>query len=315
MNAIPTDLPFTEGVAGSAPPDDKLPLRATIYFFAIAAVACVVSVPLLVRLNSSTPNWIAFFVLGACAAVAQLFVVRTPRSQAYHTTIVFLIPAAMVLPPELVALMGLVQHVPEWLQNRNAWYSQTFNICNYTLSSLAAWGAFQGVQSAHGLIPNADARFALGGVAAAASLVAVNHVLLAPMLHLARGHSIKELGIFSFESLSTDVVLATLGVGIAAFWKLNYCLIPFAITPLLLIHRSLSVPALQEEARVDPKTGLFNARHFAAELREELSRANRFERPMSVIMADLDLLRDINNSYGHLAGDAVLKGIAEVFRR
>ena len=314
MNAIPTDLPFTEGVAGSAPPDDKLPLRATIYFFAIAAVACVVSVPLLVRLNSSTPNWIAFFVLGACAAVAQLFVVRTPRSQAYHTTIVFLIPAAMVLPPELVALMGLVQHVPEWLKNRNAWYSQTFNICNYTLSSLAAWGAFQGVQSAHGLIPNADARFALGGVAAAASLVAVNHVLLAPMLHLARGHSIKELGIFSFESLSTDVVLATLGVGIAAFWKLNPWLIPFAVAPLLLIHRSLSVPALQEEARVDPKTGLFNARYFAGALVEELARAARFERPLSLIMADLDLLRDINNTYGHLAGDAVLKGIAEVFR-
>ena len=35
---------------------------------------------------------------------------------------------------------------------------------------------------------------------------------------------------------------------------------------------------------------------------------------MSLIMADLDLLRDINNSYGHLAGDAVLKGIAEIFR-
>src|SRR4029453_11244999 len=37
--------------------------------------------------------------------------------------------------------------------------------------------------------------------------------------------------------------------------------------------------------------------------------------PMSLIMADLDLLRDINNSYGHLAGDAVLKGIADVFRQ
>ncbi len=35
---------------------------------------------------------------------------------------------------------------------------------------------------------------------------------------------------------------------------------------------------------------------------------------MSLIMADLDLLRDINNSYGHLAGDAVLQGIAEIFR-
>ena len=43
-------------------------------------------------------------------------------------------------------------------------------------------------------------------------------------------------------------------------------------------------------------------------------RAERFERPLSLIMADLDLLRDINNTYGHLAGDAVLQGIAEVFR-
>src|SRR5205823_6763574 len=72
---------------------------------------------------------------------------------------------------------------------------------------------------------------------------------------------------------------------------------------------------LQAEARVDPKTGLFNARYFASALGEELGRATRFERPMSLIMADLDLLRDINNSYGHLAGDAVLKGIAEVFRQ
>ena len=65
---------------------------------------------------------------------------------------------------------------------------------------------------------------------------------------------------------------------------------PVRSRALFLIHRSLSVPALQEEARVDPKTGLFNARHFAVVLREEIVRAERFERPMSVIMADLDLL-------------------------
>src|SRR5207249_12302657 len=108
--------------------------------------------------------------------------------------------------------------------------------------------------------------------------------------------------------------LAALGVGIGTFWDLNPWLMPFAIAPLLLIHRSLSVPQLQEEARVDPKTGLFNARYFAATLADELGRAQRFERPMTLIMADLDLLRDINNTYGHLAGDAVLKGIAESFR-
>ena len=137
---------------------------------------------------------------------------------------------------------------------------------------------------------------------------------MAPMLHLARGHSLRESGLFSFPSLSTDLVLAMLGVAMAAFWVANPWLIPFAVAPLLLIHRSLSVPQLQEEARVDPKTGLFNARHFALALNEELLRAERFERPLSLVMADLDLLRDINNTYGHLAGDAVLQGIAEVFR-
>src|SRR5213075_415494 len=108
--------------------------------------------------------------------------------------------------------------------------------------------------------------------------------------------------------------LAALGVATFAFWEVNPWLIPFAIAPLVLVHRSMAVPQLQAEARVDPKTGLFNARHFATALSEEIGRARRFERPMSLIMADLDLLRDINNTYGHLAGDAVLSGIAEVFR-
>ena len=120
--------------------------------------------------------------------------------------------------------------------------------------------------------------------------------------------------LFSFQHFSTELVFAALGVVVAMFWTNNPWLIPFAIAPLILIHRALSVPQLQAEARVDPKTGLFNARHFSAALTEELGRAQRFERPMSLIMADLDLLREINNTYGHLAGDAVLKGIADVFR-
>ena len=142
--------------------------------------------------------------------------------------------------------------------------------------------------------------------------MALNSALLAPMIRWVNGHPMRLL--FSYQTLSTEFVFAALGVVLAAFWTGNAWLVPFAIAPLLLIHRALSVPQLQAEARVDPKTGLFNARYFASALTEELSRAQRFERPMSLIMADLDLLREINNTYGHLAGDAVLKGIAEVFR-
>ncbi|HSS81048.1 MAG TPA: diguanylate cyclase [Gaiellaceae bacterium] len=307
MSAVPS--PIAQDVEASGSP--KLATRAAVYFFVVAAVATAVSLPLLSRLSPHTPGWTTFIILGTIAAVAQLFVVRTPRNQSYHTTIVFLIPAAMLLPPELVVLIGVAMHIPEWLKSRSAWYIQIFNICNWTLSMLAAYAAFHGILD-FGI--GSDFNYALAGLAAAASIVAVNHLLMAPMLHLARGHSMRESGLFSFPSLSTDLVLAMLGVAMAAFWGANPWLIPFAVAPLLLIHRSLSVPQLQEEARVDPKTGLFNARHFALALNEELLRAERFERPLSLVMADLDLLRDINNTYGHLAGDAVLQGIAEVFR-
>ena len=194
---------------------------------------------------------------------------------------------------------------------RYPWYIQGFNIANHMLNGLAAWVAVELVREA-GLSPEVE--FALSGLAAAIVFVALNHVLLATMLHLARGHSLRETGLFSTESLSTDFVLALLGVAFAGLWDWNPWLLPTAVAPLILVHRSLSVPALQQEARVDPKTGLFNARFFADALREELDRSQRSGLPLSVVMADLDLLRDINNAYGHLAGDTVLKGIADVFQ-
>jgi diguanylate cyclase (GGDEF)-like protein len=292
----------------------RLAPRAAGYFVVVAAVTLAIAGPLLSRLGPETPGWPTFFILGSIAATAQLFVVRMPRlSQSYHTTIVFLLPTAMLLPPELVALVGLVTHIPEWLKTRSTWYIQVFNICNWTLAMLTAYASFHAIL---GREPGSgsDFRLALAGFAAAVALVGANHLLMAPMLHLARGHSLRESGLFSLPSLSTDLMLAMLGVALGAFWVINPWLIPFAVAPLLLIQRSLSVPQLQEEARLDPKTGLFNARHFAAALNEELLRAERFDRPLSVVMADLDFLRDINNTYGHLAGDAVLQGIAETFR-
>src|SRR3954453_5158518 len=71
---------------------------------------------------------------------------------------------------------------------------------------------------------------------------------------------------------------------------------------------------LRQASRTDPKTGLANAAWFLEQSEHELQRAVRFETPMSVLVADLDLLRNINNAYGHLAGDVVLIGIADVLR-
>ena len=312
MTAVPDDL--TVDAVGAEPQPQGIPHRALVFLGLVGAATAAAAALPIARLDGGSADWGTFLMLAVAAAAAQLFVARTPRNAArYYTTIVFLIAAVLLLPAGLVALMGVIQHVPEWLKMRHPWYIQTFNIANYTLNCFAAWFA------AHLVLAGATAaeapeRWAAAGAVACVVFVVTNHVLLALMMHMADRTPLRKSELFTTESLSTDLILALLGVAFATLWLTNTWLILAAVAPLVLIHRSLNVPALEEEARVDPKTGLFNARHFAAELREELARAQRFDRPMSVIMADLDLLRDINNAYGHLAGDAVLRGIAETFR-
>jgi diguanylate cyclase (GGDEF)-like protein/putative nucleotidyltransferase with HDIG domain len=291
-----------------------LPRGARIYLAILGLVTLAAGGRFYLGAPDIHHGWATFAVLAAAATIAHTFPVKSPRNAMYHTSVVFLVAAALLLPPELTVLIPLVQTVPEWLKERYPWPIAGFNISNYTLNSLAAWGTADLInRHGAGLIANSDARFAVAGFVAAVSFAAVNHVLVAIILKLGRGHSFRESGLFGVEGISVDVVLTILGVSLAAFWNWNPWLIFAALAPLVVVHRSLSVPQLQAEARVDPKTGLYNARYFATTLAAEIARAARFERPMSLIMADLDLLRDINNSYGHLAGDAVLKGIAEIF--
>jgi diguanylate cyclase (GGDEF)-like protein/putative nucleotidyltransferase with HDIG domain len=312
MNGLPGELTIDSGER--TPLRSGLPRRAMIFLALMGAATLAAAAVPVSELTRSTHGWWTFLFLGTAAAATQLFVARTPRGAArYYTTIVFLVAGVLLLPVGLVALLGIVQHIPEWLKMRYPWYIQTFNIINYTADCLVAWCAVHlaiGQASSMG-----DAQqWALAGVVASLVFVLTNHVLLAAMMHIADRTPISKSDLFTLESLSTDLILAFLGVALATLWLANRWLIIAAVAPLILIHRSLNVPALEEEARVDSKTGLFNARHFASELRDELARAERFDRPMSVIMIDLDLLREINNTYGHLAGDAVLRGIAETFR-
>jgi diguanylate cyclase (GGDEF)-like protein/putative nucleotidyltransferase with HDIG domain len=292
----------------------RLPARALAFLvlLAIAAIACVA--PFLEKLLSGeAKGWTTFALLAGASAVSHVFLVKAPGRRAYHSSIIFLVAASLLVRPELLILLGLLTNLPEWLKERPAWYIQAFNITNYTLNTMAAWGAAELVRQS-GFV-HGNTQWALAGLSACVVFVALNHLLLPLMLRLARGTSFRDGGLFDVEWHSTDLVLAALGVALATFWDGNPWLVPVALAPLLVVHRSFSVPQLQAEARVDAKTGLFNARHFATVLNDELGRAQRFERPMSLVVADLDLLRDINNTYGHLAGDAVLTGIAEIFRR
>jgi diguanylate cyclase (GGDEF)-like protein/PAS domain S-box-containing protein len=68
---------------------------------------------------------------------------------------------------------------------------------------------------------------------------------------------------------------------------------------------------LREQAIRDALTNLFNRRYLEETLERELARAKRESYPLCVIMMDLDYFKDVNDTYGHEAGDVVLKTLAE----
>ncbi len=69
---------------------------------------------------------------------------------------------------------------------------------------------------------------------------------------------------------------------------------------------------LSELSITDALTGLYNQRHFYTRLKEELARAKRQYRPFSLILLDLDDFKAYNDTYGHFAGDEVLRSFGGI---
>ncbi len=80
----------------------------------------------------------------------------------------------------------------------------------------------------------------------------------------------------------------------------------------LLIQNEETRLALEKLANKDGLTGLTNRRHFMQSAEVELQRAQRYRRPVTVAMADLDFFKKLNDTYGHAAGDAMLRAFADL---
>ncbi|WP_394790594.1 diguanylate cyclase [Rhodoferax sp.] len=87
----------------------------------------------------------------------------------------------------------------------------------------------------------------------------------------------------------------------------------------MVAERTQQLEALAEANHqlsiTDPLTGCFNRRTLEPRLQEEIGRAQRYQRPFSVICLDLDHFKQINDQHGHPAGDAVLRATAEHLRQ
>lgn len=284
---------------------------AKVYILSTIGVALglfAIQVPSLAAWQGNA--WLFIFLLFG-ATTAQFFTVVTPKHQHYFLTPTFFFSSIVLLDYGPLAIVIALAHVPEWFKERYAWYIQSFNIAAHVIAAFAA-KALLGWLLPGGMAQLLTFNGAFATLMAGILYTFLNHLLVGLVLMLARNVSLRESQVFSAANLLTDLALMCLGASIAFLWVVEPWLVVLGTAPLVLIHRSLSVPTLREEAQVDPKTGLYNARYFDAILDEELRRARRFGRPLAVVMADLDGLRYVNNTYGHLAGDAVLSAVGKI---
>ncbi len=212
---------------------------AIAYCAAVGLAATSATVALAATTDGIDRDVVArFALLAVAAAVAQLFVIRTDRSQTYHTTIVFLLAAVVLLPAALLPLVAVAQHVPDWLRRRERLRYTVFNSASHTLHMLCA--ALAGDIVANGAT-YPSARWALAGAVAVVVLVTSNHALLAGMIALTHDYSLRDTKLFTVASIAADVIPATLGIALATFLISGPLLAPAILLPVVVMHRSPGV--------------------------------------------------------------------------
>ena len=80
-------------------------------------------------------------------------------------------------------------------------------------------------------------------------------------------------------------------------------------------HEERVLKQLYESSVRDPLTGAFNRHYFSSQLASEFAYAARHEQPLSVILLDIDFFKTVNDTHGHLGGDAALVHLSRVFAK
>ncbi len=161
--------------------------------------------------------------------------------------------------------------------------------------------------------------------------VHLDHPRAEPVAHVDTGQTVGELSVIDGSRATAYVraasVVRLLAVDEQTFWRLVMASHDFAANLLVLLARrmrannaSLSTAEklrkqLEREATMDGLTGLYNRRWLEERLPRLVARFQRSLEPLSVVMIDIDHFKQVNDRFGHVAGDQVLRAVAQAIQR
>jgi diguanylate cyclase (GGDEF)-like protein len=277
-----------------------------------AAIAVAVSF-----LTIRTHDLVIFATLLACAAATVELRRNQGDSSGLNKDIygIWELAIAILLPPAYALVAPILPvALMQWRVRRSVGYRRA-----YTVSSLGL--AFGGASVTFHLLDRLVVQLAAGS--ALRSLAWLLAVLISGVMKAALNKATIMIAIkgsnpsehvvrngFRREPLYNDLAELCIGTLLTYGVSGNIFLAPVALPVLVLLQRSLSHAQLLSDSRTDAKTGLLNARTWEREAEAEVARAVRARMALAVAVLDIDFFKQVNDTYGHLFGDEVLKEIA-----
>jgi diguanylate cyclase (GGDEF)-like protein len=286
-----------------------------------AVAVAVLAVSLAHSPEASRHDWINFAILAAGATIHIQLTQRQEERRRNRTktvlidlTAVWTFSAAMILPVPLSLLIVLLVRAQHWFIARRPAHNFIFSSITHGLAAVLAHITYTAL-GPHFLTPAGWAEFLreFGAIAVTGVVYEAVQILYVGGA-LALGLS-SEPTVRNVLGSTADNVLEAITIGLGAVTAVLLAVVPPMVAVMtaaaVIFNRLAELDQLRDDVRTDPKTGLLNMRGWSESAARALERSARSKESVALLMIDLDHFKWINDTYGHPAGDDVLRGVAE----
>jgi diguanylate cyclase (GGDEF)-like protein len=305
----------------------SLPRPALCYVLGVDAVAVmitVLSISSTISGGVGHAEWLAFGVLTA-ASILHLESARgieRRREMAANTSpytnlkSLWVFAGLLLLPLSLVVALIVISYSYSWIRvyGRTIAHRKVFSAGTFILASAAA----AAILRAGGLLT--EPRVPTGPwqllvvLGATTTWWLVNFALVIGAILLSSPDATARGALGDLSDQLVVVAGLGLGVAVAALQASYPWVVPILMVTVLTLHRDLLLPQFQRAAGTDVKTGLATSAYWASAVPAELARAQTLRSSVGLLMLDLDKFKEINDTYGHPAGDQALRAVGESIR-